>query len=59
MHLLSPTFCVKVSFGPNLVQKIKISIYKISRVLFSNMGFNFAHFAYFDFADFEIGGGFA
>ena len=47
----SPT---KLSFGSNWVQKIKTSIYEISRMLFSNMDFNFARFANFNFAHFEI-----
>ena len=32
----------------------KTPIYKISRMLFSNMDFNFAHFANFNFVHFEI-----
>ena len=33
---------------------MKASIHKISRMLFLNMDFNFAHFANFNFAHFEI-----
>ena len=51
MHLLHPT---GLSFESNWVQKTKTSIYETSRMLFSNMDFNFAHFANFSFANFEI-----
>ena len=44
MHLLHPTDLLKLSFGPNWVQKTKISIYEISSMVFSNMDFNFAHY---------------
>ena len=54
MHLLHPTCLLKLSFGSNWVQKRKTSIYEISRMLFSNMDFNFAHLANFNFARFEI-----
>ena len=58
MHLLRPTGLLKLSFGSNWVKKIKTSIYEISRMLFSNVDFNFAHFANFNFAHFEIEEGF-
>ena len=58
MQLLHPTGLLKLSFGSNWVQKTKTSIYEISRMLFSNMDFNFAHFANFNFAHFEIEGSF-
>ena len=35
-------------------KKQKTSIYEISRMLFYNMNYNFAHFANFNFAHFEI-----
>ena len=54
MYLLHPTDLLKLSFGSNWVQKTKTSIYEILRMLFSNMDFNFAHFANFNFAHFEI-----
>ena len=54
MHLLHPTSLRKLSFGSKLVQKTKISIYEFSRMLFSNMDFNFGHFANFNFPHFEI-----
>ena len=59
MHLLNPTGLLKLSFGPNWVQKTKTSIvtsiiYEISRMLSSNMDFSLAHFDYFNFAHFEI-----
>ena len=54
MYLLHPVDLLKPSFGLNWVQKTETSIYEISRMLFSNMDFNFAHFAYFDFVHFEI-----
>ena len=54
MHLLLPTGLLKLSFGSNWVQKTKTSTYVISRMPFSNMDFNFAHFANFDFSHFEI-----
>ena len=44
MHLLRPTDLVKLSFRSNWVQKTETSIYEISRMLFSKMNFNFAHF---------------
>ena len=52
----APTLCrsSKLSFGSNWIQKPKTSIYEILRVLFSNMDFNFAYFANFNFAHFEI-----
>ena len=50
MHFLPPTDLLKLSFGSNWVQKAETSIYKI----FSNMDCNFAHFANFNFAHFEI-----
>ena len=42
----------KFSFRSNWVQKT--SIYEISRMFFSNMDFNFAHFTNFNFTHFEI-----
>ena len=54
MHLLHPTSLLKLSFGSNWVQKTKTSIYEISRMLFYNVDFNFAHFANFSFSHFEI-----
>ena len=54
MHLPHPTGLIKLSFESNWVQKTKKSIYEISIILFSNMDFNFAHFANFSFAHFEI-----
>ena len=54
MHLLHPTSLLKLSFGLNWVHKTKTSIYEISRMLFSNIDFNFAYFPNFDFAHLEI-----
>ena len=54
MHLLHPTSLLRVSFGSHWVLKTKTSIYEISRMLFYNTGYNFAHFANFNFAHFEI-----
>ena len=54
MHLLHPADLLKLSFGSSWVQKTKTSIYEISRMLFSNIDFNFAHFAHFNYAHFEI-----
>ena len=55
MHLLNATGLLKLSFGPNWVQKTKTSIiYEISRMLLSNMDFSLAHFTNFNFAHFEI-----
>ena len=51
MHLLHPT---DLSFGSNWVQKTKPSIYEISRMLFSNMDFNFVFFANFNIFHLEI-----
>ena len=51
MHLLHATGLLKLSFGSNWVQKTKVSI---SRMLFSNVDFNFAHFANFNFTHFKI-----
>ena len=53
MHLQHPTSLLKLSFGLNWVQKTKASIYEISRMLFSNMDINFAHFTSFNFTHFE------
>ena len=53
MLLLHPAILLKLSFGSNWVQKAKTSIYKISRMVFYNMDFNFAHFAHFNFAHFK------
>ena len=53
MHLPNPTGLAKLSFRSNWVQKTKTSIYEISRMFFSNMDFNFAHFPNFNFAHFE------
>ena len=44
----------KNSFGSNCDQKTKTYNYEISRMLFSNMDFNFAYFPNFNFAHFEI-----
>ena len=44
MHLLHPTGLLKLCFGSNWVQKTKTSISEISKMLFSNMDFNFTHF---------------
>ena len=44
MQLLHTTSLLKLSFGPNWVQKTKTSICEISKMLFSNIDFNFAHF---------------
>ena len=46
MQLLHPTGLVKISFGSNWVQKTK--------TLFLHIDFNFAYFANFNFAHFEI-----
>ena len=46
MQLLHPTGLVKISIGSNWVQKTK--------TLFLNIDFNFAYFANFNFAHFEI-----
>ena len=54
MHLLHPTGLLKLSSGSNWVQKAKTFIYEISRMFFSNMDFNFAHFAHFNYANFEF-----
>ena len=54
MYLLHPTGHLKLSFGTNLVQITKTSIYKTSRMLFSNIDFNFDDFDHFHFAHFEI-----
>ena len=55
MHLLNPKGLLKLSFGPNWVQKTKTSIiYEISRMLSSNIDFSLAHFTNFNFAHFEI-----
>ena len=51
--LNAPTV-LKLSFGPNWVQKTKASIYEISRMLFSNMDFKFGHFTNFNFAYFTV-----
>ena len=59
MHLLQPTDLLKLPFGSNWVQKPGTSIYEISRIFFSNMDFNFAHFAHFNFVHFEIEESFA
>ena len=53
MHLLHPTSLLKLSFGLNWVHKTKTLIYEISRMLFSNIDFNLAHFANFNFRLFE------
>ena len=55
MHLLNATGLLKLSFGPNWVQKTKTSIiYEISRMLFSNADFTLMHFANFNFPSFEL-----
>ena len=55
MHFLPPADLLKLSFGSNWVQKTETSIYKIfSNMLFSNMDFDFAHFANFGFAHFIL-----
>ena len=54
MHLLHPTDLAKLSFGLNWVQKAKISISDISRMLYLKMDFNFAYFTNFNFAHLEI-----
>ena len=55
MHLLNAIDVLKLSFGPNLVQKTNTSIiYEISRMLFSNKDFSLTHFTNFNFAHFEI-----
>ena len=54
MAHLHATGFLKLSFGSNWVQKTKTSIYEISRMLFSNVDFNFSHFSNLDFAHFEI-----
>ena len=56
MYLIHLTGLLTLSFGSNWVQKTKTSIYKISRKLFENTDFNFAHFANSDFANFDIEG---
>ena len=54
MHFLHPAGLLKLLFRSNWAQKAKISIYEISRMLFSHIDFNFAHFAHFNVAYFEI-----
>ena len=54
MQLLHPTGLLKIFFESNWVQKPKTSTYEILKMFFSNMDFNFAHFANFNFAYFEI-----
>ena len=54
MHFSHPTDLLKLSFGSNWIQKTKRSIYETSRMLFSNMDFNFAHFTNSNFAHFEM-----
>ena len=54
MLFLHITSLLKLYFGLNWVQKAKASIYEISKMLFSHMDFNFAYFAHFNFAHFEI-----
>ena len=54
MHLLHPTSFLKLSFKSNWVQKTKAPIYEISWMLFYSMVFDFAHFANFNLAHFEI-----
>ena len=56
MHPLHPTGLLKLSFGSKWAQKTKTSIYEISRILFQNMDFNFALFARFNFAHFQVEG---
>ena len=41
-------------FGSNWIQKTKTSINEILRMLFLNIDYNFAYFANFNFAQFEI-----
>ena len=53
MHLLHPASLLELLFGSNWAQKAKRSIYEISRMLFSNTGFNISHFSNFNFAHFE------
>ena len=53
MHLLHPTALLKLSFGPNWVQKNKNFHLRDFKRLFSNMDFNFAHFTNSNFAHFE------
>ena len=52
MHPLHSTG-LKLSIGLNWLQKTKTTIYEMSRMLFSNMVFNFSHFTNFNFAQFE------
>ena len=55
MHLLNPARLLKLSFGPNWVQKTKTSIIcEISSILFSSTDFSLAHFISNIFAHFEI-----
>ena len=54
MYSLHPTGLQKLSFGSNWVQKRKTSTQEISAMLFPNVDFDFAHFANFNFAHFEI-----
>ena len=54
MYSLHPTGLQKLSFGSNWVQKGKTSTQEISAMLFPNVDFDFAHFANFNFAHFEI-----
>ena len=55
MYLLNPIGLLKLSFGPNWVQKTKTSIiYEISSIFFSKTDFYLAHFTNFNFAHFEI-----
>ena len=54
MHLLHHAGIGKNFFGSNCVQNTKTSIYEILRMLFLNMDYNFAYFANFHFAHFEI-----
>ena len=44
----------KLSFGSNWFQKPKTSIFEIFSILFSNMDFDFAYVANFNFAHFEL-----
>ena len=59
MHLLHPTGLLKLSFGSNWAQKTKTFMYEISRMLFWNKDFNFAHFPNFNSVHFEIEESFA
>ena len=54
MHILHPTGLLKLLDQTVFVQKTKTSIYEISKMFFSNIDFNFAHFANFNFAHFEV-----